>query len=225
MRTVHETEALRPSDPVPKHHSSNPQNKTQRLRLTFNKLSTGATKTDDDSPISNKARDGPPSPGASTVTATELEYANNNPSFTRNPLTGDWVARFPSDMHFTDREIALAPAQLMVLLSRQVRWATEAGEKLKQENANLEKRRKAEWVAKEIILQDYTASEQAKAIAEVAQEEADTAEMELDEEDGTILESREVGNEDDGIGQIPPYPYAAPDMEQHQHQVPITGLV
>lgn len=160
MRTVHETEALRPSDPVPKHHSSNPQNKSQRLRLTFNKFSAGANgKADDEanSPVSSKAgpKDVPLSPTLSSLTPADIEYEHNNVTFTRDPQDGDWVAHFPPDVQLTTQELDLPLQQLLVLLHKQMHWAMEVGEELKHQTHDLEMQRKSEWIAKEAVLSHY----------------------------------------------------------------------
>lgn len=157
MRTVHETEALRPSDPVPKHHSSNPQNKSQRLRLTFNKWSAGSNsgKDDDATVASTGSKPRKESPSSPTVlSAADLEYEQGHATFTRDPVTGNWIPHFPPDISFTDKELELPPAHLYQLLKHQLQWAMEESEELDQQVQAAERIRKAEWIAKELVLND-----------------------------------------------------------------------
>ncbi|KAF2145555.1 uncharacterized protein K452DRAFT_283912 [Aplosporella prunicola CBS 121167] len=169
MRTVHETEALRPSDPVPKHHSSNPSNKNQRVRLVFK---TGSTPGASNS-ISAPEKPGSPLPGSPSAAAAaalpppppppaETEYEHNNITF-RAPEPGEPPAprtpRFPHDIHFSPAELALPPASLARLLRRQAAWAQREAEALRAECEGLERRRRAEWVAKELALENVLEAE------------------------------------------------------------------
>jgi hypothetical protein len=204
MRTVHETEALRPSDPVPKHHSSNPQNKSQRLRLTFNKFSSGANgKAEDDgsSPVSIKAKDGPLSPTIPIPVPADAEYELNNTSFARDSQTGDWVARFPTDVTFSENELALPSKQLLILLHKQVHWATEHSEELRKQENGLAEQHKAEWISKEALLRDFLGREMTIAEQELLEEAREAAEEDMDEP--------MPSQEDVQQGEVPPY--AAPE--------------
>jgi hypothetical protein len=210
MRTVHETEALRPSDPVPKHHSSNPQNKIQRLRLTF-KFSAitgtnGRIEDEGNSPVSSKA--GPTLPiSPSTVqtqSAEDIEYEQNNCTFTRHPTTNDWIAHYPPDINFTEQELALPQNQLLILLHKQIKWASDGAEKLKTEVHKLEKYRQSEWIAKEALLREYLKTQ--RAIVEEQEAEAAAIEKSVEDFDEMDLKEEPVVH-----GDIPPYPYAAPD--------------
>jgi hypothetical protein len=143
MRTVHETEALRPSDPVPKHHSSNPQNKQQRLRITMGK---GGKENGEIIPKEMT----PPSPvsGGFDEDPNEILYS-------KDPHTGRWVPSFPSDLKFSAEELALPPKELLGLLQYQIDWATEKSEELKREEAVWNEKREAEAVLKNLLLKDY----------------------------------------------------------------------
>ena len=140
MRTVHETEALRPSDPVPKNYSSIPL-KPQRLKLIVNSKpredGSGTPDVDDDATIY-------------TNTDVEAEFL---PPF-----------QYPNDVQFTEEEIAMPPDQLFKLLRRQVHWAEEDGSDLKDEVQILEAKRKEEWQAKELVLANVMEAELAKAV-------------------------------------------------------------
>ncbi|KAK3044810.1 hypothetical protein LTS18_000295, partial [Coniosporium uncinatum] len=150
MRTVHETEALRPSDPVPKHHSSNPSNKAQRLRLTFGK--PAADKSDKSAPAS-------PSVAPSAGPLLD-EYDNSNVTFLPSAADDDTYERhFPPDIQFTPEELAMPADQLFRLLRRQLHWATQDADELKAEEDELNKRRKHEWLAKELALENIMEAE------------------------------------------------------------------
>ncbi|KAK8252013.1 hypothetical protein IWZ00DRAFT_469584 [Phyllosticta capitalensis] len=154
MRTVHETEALRPSDPVPKHHSSNPSNKAQRLRLVFkNGVPEKAGSPMPASPMS-QALGGQPA---------ENEYEHNNvvyrPVDPANP-NGPRVRKFPADIEFTQEELELSPDHLLRLLTRQCKWAQQEGDSLRQETERLEKRRLEEWISKELLLESVMEAEE-----------------------------------------------------------------
>ncbi|KAL1637620.1 hypothetical protein SLS58_009293 [Diplodia intermedia] len=159
MRTVHETEALRPSDPVPKHHSSNPSNKNQRLRLVFK--NNGTEKPGSPMPASPHSQSGPGQQGQPPV-PPENEYEHNNviyrpldPTIPHSPLT----RKFPQDIQFTKDELSLSAPDLMRLLTRQIQWATLEGDELKAEVDAQEKARKDEWLSKELILENMMEAE------------------------------------------------------------------
>lgn len=144
MRTVHETEALRPSDPVPKHHSSNPS-KPQRLKLIINK-NGGTDKSVPESPAAAGAHSG----------HDALDYSSNNVVYSVDPEspTGPPLLEFPSDILFRDDELRLPADQLYRSLRRQEHWALEEAEELKIEVDKLEKVRFEEWMKKELVLEN-----------------------------------------------------------------------
>lgn len=149
MRTVHETEALRPSDPVPKNYSSIPP-KPQRLKLIVNSKpredshSNGDAEPDDDTTVY-------------TNTDAEVECLPALPF------------EYPADVQLTEEEIAMPPDQLFRLLRRQVHWAQEDGAELKEEIQQLEAKRRKEWMEKELVLANVLEAELANA-AEKGQE-------------------------------------------------------
>lgn len=164
MRTVHETEALRPSDPVPKHHSSNPQNKSQRIRLTVkgfggpnqNGNSDLITKVEAPKSIKSNAS-APASPKtAPTIPAADVDYEHSNVLFLPGPLgsSQDPIKQFPPDIHFEAWELELPPRTLLKTLKRQLQYVTEDHNTLQREVAAIEARRKQEWTAKELVLEN-----------------------------------------------------------------------
>ncbi|KAL9095323.1 MAG: hypothetical protein Q9163_006517 [Psora crenata] len=138
MRTVHETEALRPSDPVPRNYSS-AHFKPQRLKLIVNSKPRNApdAELDDDPTVSPR-----------------FETENNVPAQSHE---------YPPDVQFTDEELSMRSDQLFRLLRRQVHWAEEDGKELASEVKALEKKRKEEWMAKELVLTNLMEAELALA--------------------------------------------------------------
>ncbi|KAG8533242.1 uncharacterized protein KY384_002025 [Bacidia gigantensis] len=142
MRTVHETEALRPSDPVPRNYNS-AHFKPQRLKLILNakpptdtKDGNGETLVDDDATLSHPS---------DTENGTALPYD------------------YPLDVTFTDAELAIRPDQLFRLLRRQLAWSEEDNKLLAEEVQELEKKRRDEWMAKELVLANVMEAELAVA--------------------------------------------------------------
>ena len=137
MRTVHETEALRPSDPIPRGYNS-AHFKPQRLKLIIKQPANG--KADGDS----NATQSPQLKGEEDETGT-YEW----------PDGGEGL--------FTKEESALPPSQLFRLLRRQVAWSEQAGKELDAEVQALEKKRRAEWMEKELVLYNLMEAECAVA--------------------------------------------------------------
>jgi hypothetical protein len=137
MRTVHETEALRPSDPIPK--SMQPQVKTgNKLKIVIKQQ--GQTSGESHSP-------GPGRNSANPETASSAFGAE-----------GD-ITQFPTELGFTPDELALEPKELWRLLRRQLHWAEEEAESLKQEAEMMDEIRKKEWLEKEILLDQVIKNE------------------------------------------------------------------
>lgn len=64
------------------------------------------------------------------------------------------MVQFPADITFTDRELALPAPDLFRLLRRQLQWAQQESEQLRAEADVLEKQRKEEWEAKELLVEN-----------------------------------------------------------------------
>lgn len=143
MRTVHETEALRPSDPVPK--SMQPLNKNMRLKLIVKNPSANAT------PTSNSPS--PEGEGAAPLSPRTASAQDQNADISNTPLTP-----FETSL-FTPEELAMGPYALYRLLRRQLKWAEEESEALKRECEMAEAIRKSEWLAKEVLLQQVIKDE------------------------------------------------------------------
>ena len=121
-RTVHETEALRPSDPIPK--SMQALHKTSRLKDMMK----------------------PPQAHA------EGHFAGPTNGALNGEIPDVWTSSFPPELGFTAEEEARGPQELWRLLRRQLHWAEEETDSLKRQCEMLEELRKNEWLEKEILL-------------------------------------------------------------------------
>ena len=72
---------------------------------------------------------------------------------------------YPPDIHFSEEELAMPPDQLFRLLRRQVHWAEEDNQELRDEIEALEAKRKEEWQAKELVLANVMEAELANAVS------------------------------------------------------------
>ncbi|KAK0731809.1 hypothetical protein B0H67DRAFT_549505 [Lasiosphaeris hirsuta] len=134
MRTVHETEALRPSDPVPKsmQAAGGPAGKSGKLKIILKTQQSHAAGQDD------TVDDG----SAGDDSATDM--------FT--PLT--------EDQGFTQKELRMPLSRLTQLCRLQVKWAQEEGEQLQNECKMWEELYKQEWLDKEVLLDQVINTEQ-----------------------------------------------------------------
>ena len=148
MRTVHETEALRPSDPVPRHHSAAGQ-KPQRLKLILNSKPPGGSSNSADDNIERDLTMSPHSSVNGDVATDNLP-----------PLPFE----YPADIAFTESELDMRPDQLFRLLRRQLAWSERDGRTLGEEVKVLEKKRRDEWTAKELVLANLMEAEAAAAV-------------------------------------------------------------
>jgi hypothetical protein len=150
MRTVHETEALRPSDPVPRGHTGGISNggpsnmPIKRLKLTMGGKTNGDKR-------SSTIGDLPPLPTRHTATAQgvrdivmadddnqeELFDAVDADSVPlKLPISPDYYPpEIWADMDEYERN--LPPSQYFRLLRRQVHWAEQEGEELLKELGDL----------------------------------------------------------------------------------------
>lgn len=167
MRTVHETEALRPSDPVPKHHSSNPSNKFQRIKLVLTdaKRAAEGKGSAPPSPVSHAAvvpNNATPVPLGANIDA---EYTHNNITYLQDASAphAPPLVQFPPDIAFTSHELSLPAPELFKLLRRQLHWAAQEGDQLRVEAEVLEKKRREEWTAKELLVENIMEAEMVRA--------------------------------------------------------------
>ncbi|KAI1180620.1 hypothetical protein F4777DRAFT_528698 [Nemania sp. FL0916] len=123
MRTVHETEALRPSDPVPKsmQHGSE---KKGKLKIIF-KAPQSHTAAQDD--------------------AANDEDANEE-------IAPDFFTQLNEQQGFSRRELDMDMEALWKLCVANLKWATAEGEELREECKELEELYRQEWLEKETLV-------------------------------------------------------------------------
>ncbi|KAK4447640.1 hypothetical protein QBC34DRAFT_126366 [Podospora aff. communis PSN243] len=132
MRTVHETEALRPSDPVPKSMQAGPAGKSSKLKIILKTPQSHAAGQDDavdDSSVGDES-------GADMFT----------------PLT--------EDQGFTSSELEMPLKRLTGLCKLQLKWTEKEAEQLRHECKIWEDLYKQEWLEKEVLLDQVVQSEQ-----------------------------------------------------------------
>ncbi|ROT37437.1 zinc finger protein [Sodiomyces alkalinus F11] len=130
MRTVHETEALRPSDPVPKSMQSGTTGKS-KLKIIIKTPQSHAAGQDDS--INGGGDDG--------------------------ELSADLFTPLTQEQGFTPEELDMPLEKLYKLCRFQVRWAEEEGKKLQDEVKRLEAIYEREWREKEVLLFQVIQSE------------------------------------------------------------------
>lgn len=129
MRTVHETEALRPSDPIPK--SMQPTKTSRRLKLILK---------------ASQNPSGEPSGGAMNGTTNGNGAAR-------------WTSSYPAELGFTPEEESRGPEGLWRYLRRELAWVEEEAEALKRQCEEMEQIRSKEWAEKEVLLDQVIKSE------------------------------------------------------------------
>lgn len=134
MRTVHQTEDLRPSDPVSKAHqsASAPGKTSKALRIVLKTPQSHAAGQDD------------------VLDDDSLRDDSSDDIFT--PLDKD---------HFSGEELDMPIQRLYKKLRVEVRWAENEGEALRFECKKYEEMYKQEWLEKEVALEQVKRSEQA----------------------------------------------------------------
>ncbi|KAK3341687.1 hypothetical protein B0T25DRAFT_350237 [Lasiosphaeria hispida] len=135
MRTVHETEALRPSDPVPKsmQAAGGPTGKSGKFKIILKTQQSHAAGQDD--------------------TVDDGSAGDDSAADMFTPLT--------EDQGFSPKELHMPLSRLTQLCRLQVKWAQEEGEHLQNECKMWEELYKQEWLEKEVLLDQMVKSEQA----------------------------------------------------------------
>lgn len=137
MRTVHETEALRPSDPIPK--SMQPLIKSgTRLKLVI------------------KQNPGQPEPQGLSPGPKPSYPEHPNLSSTSDT---DQLTPLSNEIGFTPDELVYSPKELWRLLRRKLHWAEEESDALRRDCEMVEAIREKEWVEKELLLDQVIKNE------------------------------------------------------------------
>ncbi len=169
MRTVHETEALRPSDPVPKSmQAAAGAGKSKNLKIIIKTPQSHSASGHDD--------------GGDDASAGD-------------DSTGDMFTPLTADQGFSSSELSMQLPRLTRLCRLQVRWAEEEGERLRAECTQWEELYKREWLEKEVLLDQVVRSEQAwRERREAVLSGAADVVVAADVEGGMVVE--EAANED-----------------------------
>lgn len=160
MRTVHETEALRPSDPVPRNYSS-AHFKPQRLKLVLNAKPPTSTSEGSDKDTAGSGEPLPDPEVDDNAAADTPIQAEDGPL--PSVTAAQEAYEYPDDVRFTEEELAMPPDQLFRLLRRQVHWSQDDEKDLLEEVKVIEQQRREEWTAKELVLANLIEAELATA--------------------------------------------------------------
>ncbi len=194
MRTVHETEALRPSDPVPKGHSeaasravggSGSNGSLKRIKLIVNNGDRPKSVVGELPPLpTNGIPDENGEAGA--IEMDSLPFVL--------PIPCEY---YPSDVSdaLDDHELALPPSQLYRLLRRQIHWAEQEGDELTKQLDMVESTTEFNHDAQIDLPGDIAEKSrhngwlQTEALIDaILGKEAERAREEVNEESGTALE-------------------------------------
>ncbi|KAI9815881.1 MAG: hypothetical protein M1832_005191 [Thelocarpon impressellum] len=145
MRTVHETEALRPSDPVPRNHS-NPPPRPQRIKLILSARPPAERPDGDGDDVEADLDD-----DETTILSPDDYEVGLRSTNASDP--------YPSDLHLTDEEKAMPPSKLLALLKFQMECVEEERVQLLDDVAGLEKLKFREWQNKELLLENVMEAE------------------------------------------------------------------
>lgn len=133
MRTVHETEALRPSDPVPKSmQSGGTSGKSTKLKIIIRTPQSHAAGHDD--------------------AVDDLNSGDEH--------SAELFTQLTEKDGFTKRELDMPLKKLHVVCRHQAKWAEEDSDTLKQECKRWEELYKQEWLEKEVLLSQVSRSEE-----------------------------------------------------------------
>lgn len=142
MRSVHETDTLRPSDSKPTAGTlgstvSTPVSKLQRIRL---KLSQPKEPGAEVEPPNESILSAPVAPEPSDADDTTMP-------------------EFGPELGFDDHELAMPPRELYRLLRRQIHWAEKETDQLRAEWDELRPKRVEAWREKEVLFDDVIDAE------------------------------------------------------------------
>ncbi|OQO12132.1 hypothetical protein B0A48_02772 [Cryoendolithus antarcticus] len=152
MRTVHEPEPARLNTaldlPLPPKKTTKGPKPSNGTKLPHSDGPHVPTHDEDGNPVD-------PSPPNDNITYVPAHH----------PVTGQpgFMIHYPPDIHFSTQESAINADHLMRLLRRQIHWASQEGEQLRRDNDDLEKLKRHEWEAKEILLEGVLAAELSRA--------------------------------------------------------------
>ena len=168
MRTVHETEALRPSDPVPKSHQNHPQNIANTayadalFRRQSKAISSGAANGDGSFRVMQLTTPTTPSPSPFPASAnghfsTRNSHNNNtcqeSDSEVENGGSKTRKSYYSTSDPYSPDETHRPPRELYHYLKQKLKWVQQAHEDLQKELEVFTSRRREAWVKKELLLE------------------------------------------------------------------------
>ena len=155
MRTVHEPEPPRATTTT-NASASEPASAGKKSGIKL-KFSNGT--------LNNNTQNAPPTPTHSAMLAPTHDEDGNpvTPSLptdniqyipAHHPVTGQpgFMITYPPDIHFSGWESSIQADELLQLLRRQVHWAEQESDAFKVEVEKLERKRREEWVLKDLLL-------------------------------------------------------------------------
>lgn len=123
MRTVHETEALRPSDPIPKSMQSQSGSKGKQLKIVLKQPNQPSAQEDTD----------------------DDDEASQDPD-------SDFFTKISVSQGFTAEEAALDVESLWKVMVAHVKWGLEDRENMIKECKRLQDAYREAWLEKEVLL-------------------------------------------------------------------------
>lgn len=209
MRTVHETEALRPSDPIPKSHPNHPQNiaNTAYADALFRRQSkaiSNASNGDGSFRVMQLNTPSAPSSSANghlsskqtpTNTTTITSRFESDTELENGVTKKPGKSFYPSTDPFSlEDEAHRPPRELYKYLKQKLKWAQSANEELQRELEGYRKRRREAWVKKELLLErclSMELGEDSSAVSIWEKKKDEKGDGELD------IEMKEVGEDED----------------------------
>lgn len=145
MRSVHETDTMRPIDSISKVHGTpasttgTPASKLQRIRLKLTQPREPGTESE-------------PHTEAITIVPAPITAETHDPEETSMP-------EFGPELDFDASELSLPPRDLYRLLRRQIAWAGKEATQLQAEWETIRPQRERAWREKEAIFDDLIDAE------------------------------------------------------------------
>ncbi|TKA78365.1 hypothetical protein B0A49_00698 [Cryomyces minteri] len=186
MRTVHETDSFKPTTTDPAKNPSSDLSKNSRLKLRLNingskpspssAASTPHPSTEASHVLGKPVNGdnppaGPPPAFDSDTDDPAIDPAENPDDNIRyvpayHPLTGQpgFMIHYPPDIQLSDHEANMPSNQLLSLYRRQLHWAQQEAAALKAETEQLERIKRDEWRAKELVAANVMEAEAARAV-------------------------------------------------------------
>ena len=133
MRTVHETEALRPSDPVPKSLQAQASRSNSKLKIILKTPQSHAAGHDDSVDDGDGSED----------------------------MSSDHFTTLTEQQGFNGNELQMDIEMLWKTCVAQIKWASDEGSVLRAQCRDMEETYRQEWLEKEVLVDQVKATEEA----------------------------------------------------------------